>query len=267
MADSVARAYMNPPIRFEHVAEVDSTNAALMGRPFAASPGAPVLLLADRQTAGRGRHGRRWLSDPEGSLTMSIGYERTIGSERLLGLSLAIGVALADELALLGARPLLKWPNDVYCPSPQQTDAVRANYAKAGGILVEARQQATVRRIVVGCGLNLRPSDAVSAAEAGQPVAALFPSDRTPDRVALARSLGAAIVVALDSFLEDGFAPFAARWRELDWLEGSRIDVQQPDGTRVTGVARGVDADGALRVETAGAVVALVSGEASVRRS
>jgi BirA family transcriptional regulator, biotin operon repressor / biotin---[acetyl-CoA-carboxylase] ligase len=241
-------------IDFEHVTGIDSTNAELLRRPFGWRR--PVALLADVQTAGRGRGGRSWLADPARSLTMSVGLDRRVAADRLLGLPLAVGVAVADELERLGAKPRLKWPNDVYA-MPES--------AKAGGILVEARQQADLRRIVIGVGLNLAPSDAVLAA--GQPVAALFTHGSMPDRLVLAPRLGEAIAAAADRFFVEGLAPFAARWRALDWLDGEAIDLVHPDGRREPGIARGIDDDGALRLEQGGRLRRVVAGEVSVRRT
>jgi BirA family transcriptional regulator, biotin operon repressor / biotin---[acetyl-CoA-carboxylase] ligase len=251
-----APAFEPQAIAFEHVAEIDSTNAELLRRPFGWMR--PVALLADAQTAGRGRNGRGWLSDADRSLTMSVGLEQRIDAGRLLGLPLAVGVAVADELVRLGAEPRLKWPNDVY--------AMPAS-AKAGGILVEARQQGGLRRIVVGVGLNLAASDAVSSTTAGQPVAALFATQSMPDRLALAHRLAEAIAAAVHRCLGEGLAHFLGRWRQLDWLAGHPIDVILPDGRREPGIARGIDDDGALRVEQGGRLVRWVAGEVSVRRA
>jgi BirA family transcriptional regulator, biotin operon repressor / biotin---[acetyl-CoA-carboxylase] ligase len=255
---------MNPQIVFEHVGQVDSSNAALMRRPFAPAPQPPTLLLADVQTAGRGRNGRRWWSDPERSLTMSLMIEHRVAAQQLLGLPLAVGIAIAGELERHGARPRLKWPNDVYCLPQGETG--RAGAAKAGGILAEVRQQGAVRRIVIGCGLNLADSELIGADATGQPVAALFGRHAMPDRVALARALGTAVLAAANRFFEEGMVPFAARWRELDWLADQPIEVLHPDGRRDVGIACGIDPAGALRVDTGDGVVAVVAGEARVRR-
>jgi BirA family biotin operon repressor/biotin-[acetyl-CoA-carboxylase] ligase len=245
---------------FEHVARIGSTSAELMRRPFGAAPAAPLLLLADAQDAGRGRNGRRWLSDPARSVTFSVAVERRADGAGLLGLPLAVGATIADLLAAHGARPRLKWPNDLWCEPPE-------GGAKAGGILVEVRQLGALQRVVVGCGLNLEPSDALDEAEVGQPVAAMFGRGATPGRVALARELGAAVAAVVQGFARTGLAPYLDRWRARDLLAGRPIEVLHPDGRRASGLARGVDDDGALRVDFGdGRRDRLIGGEVSVRR-
>jgi BirA family biotin operon repressor/biotin-[acetyl-CoA-carboxylase] ligase len=267
-------AYMNDPLRpvpdvlgrqgaatvFEHVARVGSTSAELMRRPFGPAPATPVVLLADTQDAGRGRNGRRWLSDPARSATFSVAVERHGDGAALLGLPLAVGATIADLLAARGARPLLKWPNDLWCEPP-------AGGAKAGGILVEVRQLGALQRVVVGCGLNLEPSEALDEAQVGQPLAALFGPGAMPDRVALARELGAAVAATVERFAATGLAPWLDGWRARDLLAGRPIEVLHPDGRREAGIARGVDDDGALRVDLDdGRRERLIGGEVSVRR-
>jgi BirA family biotin operon repressor/biotin-[acetyl-CoA-carboxylase] ligase len=250
---------MNDLPRFERVERIDSTNAELMRRPLAGPPGPPCVLLADVQEAGRGRNGRRWLSEPGRSLTMSVGVDRRVEGATLLGLPLAVGVAIADVLAAHGARPRLKWPNDLYVATP-------SGAAKAGGILVEVRSLGGLQRVVAGVGLNLAADGALTEADTGQPVGALFPADATPERVPLARELGAAVAALLDRFPATGLAPYAARWRALDLFADAPIDVLHPDGRREPGIARGIDDDGALRVEAAdGHIARLIGGEVSVR--
>jgi len=251
---------MNDTLRFEQVARCDSTNAELMRRPFADRPQGPVALLADEQTAGRGRNGRSWFADPTASLVLSVAVERPADGAALLGLPLAIGVTLADVLAAHGATVMLKWPNDLLVASP-------AGPAKSGGILVEVRSQGALQRVVAGCGLNLVPSPALQALQAGQPVAALFRADAAPDRIGLARALADAIAAAIGRHAREGLDAYRSRWCALDALANAPIDVLRADGHRVPGVARGIDADGALRVSLAdGTIDRLVAGEVSVRR-
>ena len=251
---------MNEPPRFEHLARIDSTSTELMRRPFGAAPGPATTLLADLQDRGRGRNGRRWLSDAAHSLAVSVTSERRVDGASLLGLPLAVGVAIAGVLAAHGARPRLKWPNDLF------VDTVDG-MAKAGGILVEARQSGTIQRIVVGVGLNLQPSPAIEGADTGQRVGALFASGAAPDRVMLARTLGAAIAVAVEAFPVRGLVDCLPAWRALDVLAGHPVDLIDAHGHRRAGLARGVDDDGALLVGHAdGSVERVIAGEVSVRR-
>jgi BirA family biotin operon repressor/biotin-[acetyl-CoA-carboxylase] ligase len=244
---------------FEHVARIDSTSAELMRRPFGTSARPAVVLLADAQDAGRGRNGRRWLSDPARSLTFSVAIERRADGAGLLGLPLAVGVAICDVVAARGARPLLKWPNDLWCDPA-------AGGGKAGGILVEVRQLGPLQRVVVGCGLNLVDGGVLEGADLGQPVSGLFTMSAMPARVPLARALGDAVADAVLRFADAGLSPFLARWRARDLLAGRPIDVLRPDGRRESGRGAGVDDDGALRVEfDDGRVERLIGGEVSVR--
>jgi BirA family biotin operon repressor/biotin-[acetyl-CoA-carboxylase] ligase len=260
MADPIVGAYMIDPAHFEHVARIDSTSSELMRRPFGATPAAPRALLADLQHGGRGRNGRGWIADPAGSLALSVAIERPADGAALLGLPLAVGVAIAGVLAAHGARPRLKWPNDLL------VDGADGLPAKAGGILVELRQPGTVQRIVVGCGLNLEPSAAPAAAAIGQRAGGLFACGAAPPRLPLARALADAIAGAVEAFARDGLAPWRARWAALDALEGSPIATLGPGGEARDGIARGIDDDGALRVERAdGAIERIVAGEVGVR--
>jgi BirA family biotin operon repressor/biotin-[acetyl-CoA-carboxylase] ligase len=246
--------------RFERVARIDSTSSELMRRPFGERPAAPCALAADLQQAGRGRNGRAWLGEAGRSLALSVAVEREVDGASLLGLPLAIGVAVAGALAPHGVALRLKWPNDLQLDAPD-------GLAKVGGILVEARQQGALQRIVAGVGLNLASSPALSAERVGQPAAALFADGRVPPREPLERALADAIAAAIEGFPRDGLRPWLARWRALDALDGAPVDLLRGDGTREPGVARGVDDDGALRVERPdGRIERVVAGEVSVRR-
>ena len=251
---------MNDPLSFEHVARIDSTSSALLRRPFEAAPQPPRALMADVQEAGRGRGGRPWLSDPQCSLAVSVAVERQADAATLLGLPLAVGVAIAEVLSVHGARPRLKWPNDLMVETP-------AGLAKAGGILVEARQQGALQRVVVGFGLNLAPTATIGEAQVGQPVAALFDRSRLPARLPLARELALAVAVVVPAFARQGLGPWLGRWRALDALAGHRVELRAADGSLRVATAQGIDDDGALRVHfDDGSRERIVSGEVGVRR-
>jgi BirA family biotin operon repressor/biotin-[acetyl-CoA-carboxylase] ligase len=250
---------MIDPRRFERVPRIDSTSAELMRRPFGAVPQPPCALLADAQEAGRGRNGRGWLSDPSRSIALSVAVERASDGAPLVGLPLAIGVAVTEVLAAHGAQTRVKWPNDVFVERG-------GGLAKAGGILVEVRQQGPLQRVVAGVGLNLVSSRVLDDPRIAQAAAALFDESDAPPREPLARELAAAIVRAIEAFARTGLAPWLARWRALDALDGRPIELLRPDGTRQPAVARGIDEDGSLRVERGdGTIERLIAGEVAVR--
>ena len=238
--------------------EIDSTNGALLAAD-APTPGEFVALLAENQTGGRGRRGRAWRASLGGSLALSIATTYETLPRELPALTLVIGCCVLQALHDRGAREVsLKWPNDLWFGE-----------RKLGGILVELRAEAGgPGHVVIGIGLNLRLSIAsrtaieslgTSAAdllECGVDVAA---------RNALAARVIARCVEGLKVFGNAGFAPFFAPWRATDALRGRRVRVGET-GREIEGVARGIDAEGALLVENAiGERVRVIAGEVSVR--
>jgi len=232
-----------------------STNTLLLER--AQSGGAAgEAIAAEWQTQGRGRLGRPWRAVPCAGVTFSLLWKFERGAAALGGLSLACGVAVLRALASIGAPDLrLKWPNDVLWRG-----------RKVAGILVEMHGDALgPSAVVIGIGSNVRASREVASA-VEQPIADLeticgAPVDRN-------RVLGAALrelAGVLDRFTDEGFAPFRPEWERSHAHQDSRIRVVAPSGTRIEGVARGVDPDGALLVETSAGVQRLHSGEVSVR--
>ncbi len=232
--------------------EIDSTNAELLRRP--ATSGIQVM-LAERQSAGRGRRGRAWVSPLAAHLYLSLQRRFDGGIAALAGLSIAVGVAAAEALRALGFNDVgLKWPNDLV-----------ANDRKLGGILIEfGGEDAGVVRAVIGIGINVRMPDS-AAATIDQPWVDLQQLEvRTPSRNTLATALIAAQVNALDQFAKAGLAPFLARWGTLDALRDRTIDVVA--GTqRDRGIALGIADNGALRVRHADGEHDYHSAEISVR--
>jgi len=222
----------------EVVDAIDSTNAELARR------GVPRLaLLAESQTAGRGRRGKAWASPPGANLHLSLSWPLPPQP----GLSLAIGVACAE--ALRDARVQVKWPNDLV-----------ADGSKLGGLLIEAAGGLAV----IGFGLNVRMPPA-AAPSIDQPWTDLAALGLAQPRNALAARLLDALVAALLEFQAQGLAAFEARWALLDALAGARVRVL--DGAAaVHGVARGIAPDGALRVAVDGVERRFHSAEVSVRR-
>ena len=245
-------------LAIEVVDEIDSTNTELMRRARAGRA-EPVLLVAQRQTAGRGRIGRPWQSAqgvvaaaPDASLTFSLGLP--LAPRDWSGLSLAVGVAVAESLDADGAARLaLKWPNDLWVDG-----------RKLGGILIEtalpqpAGSAGSERYVVIGIGLNIGPREA-----AGMSVPPAHLREWQPDATpagALA-TLAAPLLTTVREFAEHGFARFAPRFAARDALAGR--EVQLSDGT--AGRCEGVGWGGELLVHTAHGMQTISSSEVSVR--
>jgi len=232
--------------------EIDSTNAELLRRT--ATSGVQVL-LAECQSAGRGRRGRAWTSPLAAHLYLSLQRRFDGGVAALAGLSIAVGVAAAEALRALGfAEVGLKWPNDLVAAD-----------RKLGGILIEfGGEDAGVVRAVIGIGINVRMPDS-AAAMIDQPWIDLQQLGvHTPSRNALAAALIAAQVRALDQFADAGLAPFLPRWRALDALRDRAVEVIAGNH-RDPGIALGIADSGALRVRHADGERDYHSAEVSIR--
>ena len=235
-----------------------STNTALLAEQTPAAGCA--VLLAERQTGGRGRRGREWVSPLAAHVYLSVARRFDGGLARLGGLSLAAGVACCEALHALGfSQVALKWPNDLVVA---EADGLR----KLGGVLVEgAGETAGAARAVIGIGLNVR-MPAQSAASIGQAWIDLAGLSRAPPtRNAVVAAVLAQLLPALDAFDTGGLSTLLPRYAALDALAGRPVRVQEAmsawDAT-----ALGVAGDGALRVrDAAGDERHVHAGEVSVR--
>ena len=227
---------------------IGSTNAEA-ARRAAQGAEAGLLVLADEQTAGRGRQGRSWSAPPGTSLmgSLLLRTDRDLALVALLPLLIGLAVAEAVEVFVSGAELSLKWPNDLL-----------AEGRKCAGILVEAPAPGVV---VVGIGVNVdwrgvdRPDElaaATSLSEVGRgPV----------DRWLLLPALVERIDRRHGGWCEDP-AAFLPAYRERCATLGRDVRVQQADGTTLVGTATGVTDRGALEVHTEdGATVDLHAGE------
>jgi BirA family biotin operon repressor/biotin-[acetyl-CoA-carboxylase] ligase len=234
------------------LAVTDSTNRVAMEM---AENGARhgTVVVADAQTAGRGRMGRRWASPAGKNLYVSLLLRPSVPTVDATRLALVAGVALADAVEAMGVPAALKWPNDLYCDG-----------RKAAGILAEmASDPGGVRHVVIGVGLN------VNAEEDD------FPADlrgtATSLRICAGRAFRRADVLArlLDAFgtryaefIGGGFDALRDGWDRRDYLRGRRVLLRWQGGEG-WGTADGVDADGALRFLPDGgpAIASVHSGE------
>ncbi|QCO67022.1 bifunctional biotin--[acetyl-CoA-carboxylase] ligase/biotin operon repressor BirA [Luteimonas yindakuii] len=236
---------------------LDSTNSELLRQPLPAR-GAAVL-LAERQTGGRGRRGRDWASPLATNLYLSVALGFDGGLARLGGLSLVAGVCVAEAVAALGVPARLKWPNDLVV---EGSDGLQ----KLGGLLIEGGgEHAGPVRAVIGIGINVAMPAAAGAAigQAWTDLRRLGVA--TPVRNTLAAGVISRLLPALDAFAREGLAPFLPRYSTFDALRDMAVDIH--DGGRVTtGIALGIAADGALRVRTDAGERGLHAGEVSLRR-
>lgn len=241
-------------VAIDVVAQTGSTNADLLAKIHELAQ--PTLLVAELQTAGRGRAGRSWLSAAGASLTFSLAWQFHRPLRELVGLPLAVGVALAEVLAEFDTPVKLKWPNDVLKGGD-----------KLAGILIETaidkRHDAHPVWAVIGIGLNLLMPDEL-AQQIGRPAAALPPLagyDRNRLLAALLNGLSA----SMQQFEQHGFPAFMARWNALHAYAGQAVNIIERDTVLHEGIALGVDAAGFLMLDTAAGQVPVLAGDVSLR--
>lgn len=233
-----------PGFTVEVLPKIDSSNSELMRRARAGR-NEPVLLVAESQTAGRGRLGRGWDSAPGASLTFSLGLP--LAPADWSGLSLAVGVSVAESLH---PAVRLKWPNDLWVQD-----------RKLAGILIETASfgdGAAGRYAVIGIGINIAPRPATGLSTPPAALQELLPGLDAP--AALLRIVPA-LVRDVQGFEQACFSAFRLRFEARDALRDRPVTLS--DGTR--GTAHGVGEDGSLLVHTAAGLQAVSSSEVSVR--
>jgi len=254
------RAGLRPPAaallsRLEILDDADSTNAHAM-RLLEQGGGAGLVCTAERQTAGRGRRGREWVSPYARNLYLSLVWEFNQGAAALEGMSLAVGVAVARALAACDLPAVrLKWPNDILFDG-----------AKLGGILLEmAGDAAGACQVVVGVGLNVAmPATAAEAIDQAWTDIATITGGHHPGRNTLLAALLNELLPLVAGFEAQGFRPWREAWQALDAYADAPV-VLHTGSQRIAGTARGVDERGALQLETVTGIQAVYGGEISLR--
>jgi BirA family biotin operon repressor/biotin-[acetyl-CoA-carboxylase] ligase len=241
--------------RLDVVEQTGSTNADLLARAATGTDIAGAVLIAEHQTAGRGRHGRGWSASPRAQLTMSVAV--SVVDVPVTGwgwLPLATGVAVVDAVAPLlqgtGVPVGLKWPNDVLAGAAEPR-------GKLGGILAE------VARPVVVIGLGLNVTQAPEEVDGPGATSLLDLGVAAPDRDQLVRAvlreLGGRIVAWQASRGADW--QLAADYRARSLTIGTRVRAELPGGKEVLGTATAIDDHGRLCLETGAGAVVVSAGD------
>lgn len=242
--------------------ETDSTNRRLLdeGPP---ETGRMRVSIAEHQTGGRGRRGRRWQSPPGGGIWLSVSWLFDRQPPELTALGLAAGLAVRRALAGAGiGGVMLKWPNDLVYGD-----------RKLGGLLAELRAESQGPAFVVlGAGVNWQIPRVLRdgiAQDGGLPVTDVTELCRTagserPARTSVAAAMVAGLGELLAGYETAGFQGWRDDWSEADSLRDRPVRVEAGGGS-LAGTARGVDRDGALLVETPGGRQRVIAGDVSVR--
>ncbi|MGE2816914.1 biotin--[acetyl-CoA-carboxylase] ligase [Mycobacterium heidelbergense] len=236
------------------VEQTGSTNADLLARAASGVDVAGAVLIAEHQTAGRGRHGRGWSASPRAQITMSVGVSVVDVPTAGWGwLSLATGVAVVDAVAPVldaaGVQAGLKWPNDVV-----------AGGGKLAGILAEVAKPV----VVIGLGLNVTQApDEVDGSGAIAPTSLLDLGVAAPDRDTLVRAVLRELGGRITAWRLARGADWqlAADYRARSLTIGTRVRAELPGGREVVGTASAVDDQGRLCVETDGETVVVSAGD------
>jgi BirA family biotin operon repressor/biotin-[acetyl-CoA-carboxylase] ligase len=226
---------------------IDSTNEEAR-RLAAAGERGPLWIAAGRQTAGRGRRGRTWVS-PEGNLSATLLIAPAKPAGECAQLSFVAALASSDAISSFGAEVKVKWPNDVL-----------AGGAKISGILLESASQGSADPawLAIGIGINLKehPSDSEYPATSLPALGIEAPAPRE----ALGR-LAAAFAKWYEVWRTDGFAPIRDAWLSRAAGLGTRIRARLQN-EETSGVFEGIDASGALLLrETQTRLRVIAAGE------
>jgi len=231
---------------------VSSTNDQIKAQASVLPQGS--VCLAEAQTQGRGRRGRKWVSPFGASVYMSMLWRFDSGYQSMAGLSLLIGIGVNRALHKIGINDCrLKWPNDVYHEGK-----------KLAGILIEVEGQiGGSTTAIIGLGINIQlPSNIEQIDQAFTDVSTI--TQGNIDRNEFVCKLLEELWGMLPQFEAEGLAPFLQQWRDADLFYNRPISLISGDYVTL-GVSKGIDNSGALLLEVDGRVKAYHGGEISVR--
>jgi BirA family biotin operon repressor/biotin-[acetyl-CoA-carboxylase] ligase len=284
-ADRLAQGFAEQGITLRHFDQVASTNALMLEwAALGDSPRAPhrALISTEWQAHGRGRRGRDWHASLGGGLMFSFLWRSARPASQLSGLSLAVGVALVKglrQLGLVGAE--VKWPNDIQIAGAKLAGVLieLASDRLASDRLVNDRLASNVlardvfssdvlgpSAAVIGVGINVAGGEDLSR-QTGRSVTDLRTHHGPVDRNMLLQCLIAELDTSLARFERDGFTAFHADWHACHAYQGQPVFIQPSQGEAISGVALGVDTEGALLLQTSTGIRTFHSGEVSLRAS
>lgn len=232
----------------EVVEESPSTNAVVADRARAGAPEG-LVVVAEHQTAGRGRLDRSWVTPPRAALTFSVLLRPRVPDHRWPWLPLLAGVAVVEAIEAAGGPSCaLKWPNDVMYDG-----------AKLAGLLVERVESPTGPAAVLGVGLNVSTTaEELPVPGAGSLATAGWDADRTELLVTILDVLGRRVRAWAGASGDEALrVDYTARCDTV----GRSVRVHLPSGRDVVGTAVGIGPDGALQVEGPDGPVDLSAGD------
>jgi len=233
---------------------IDSTNSYLLEKE---SNDKIDICIADGQSAGRGRHGKSWVSPQGENIYLSFSHPLKMDFATLSGFSLMIGIILAKTLQLYcQSKILLKWPNDLLVEGK-----------KLSGILVEIKNlEHGNYRVITGLGVNLRMPEK-ELATITQPSIDLnhCQPHSTLSRNQIIASIVSNVLEAVKDFNKNGFETYQLEWNKLDAWINKPVELLIADRATV-GIHRGIDTSGALQLEIEGKISSWSAGEISLRR-
>lgn len=241
---SLIEAYLsvrNLSFGLECLDEIDSTNDEAM-RQLATGRSTPFVVIAKRQTRGRGRFGRTWQSDADGNLYASFAFRPQVPPERMQTFTLWMGINVCEAVAnSTRSDPGVKWPNDILFDGQ-----------KAGGMLTEARMDADqIRDLVFGLGLNINHApEATAESPTRRPTSLAEQTRSTLDINKFTAALIGRVLDAYNQFVSgDYMTTFADRWHACDVLRDKPVSLTYGSRT-IKGTVLGIDDEGSLLVRS-----------------
>lgn len=242
------------PIHVHVFEQLDSTNQWLQEN-ISARGVERLVCVAEKQSSGRGRAGRSWLSPGGGNIYMSFSYLLKPGLLDFSAISLVIGIAVIKALQAIGVSGLaLKWPNDILLEG-----------AKLAGVLIQTRNVGDKRFLIIGIGINVQMPDASTIKPdinwrdlSGFGVG-------SKDRELIIAHVLKECELVIEAFFNEGFSIFRDQWESYDAWAGKAVMVTDQDKMIVSGTEAGIDLDGRLQVKTEHGLVKVQSGDVSLR--